>query len=85
MRSRLIGVVTHDGSGTVDMLKIRRVHVANYGVYGARKVWRQLRREASRWPGAPWSAGEYMSPYQSVRTPVSRRDSARHIPSSRHR
>ena len=25
--------------------EIRRVHVANFGVYGARKVWRQLRRE----------------------------------------
>ena len=24
---------------------IRRVHTANYGVYGAEKVWRQLRRE----------------------------------------
>jgi putative transposase len=25
--------------------QIRRVHAANYGVYGARKVWHQLRRE----------------------------------------
>lgn len=25
--------------------QIRRVHAANYGVYGARKVWRQLRRD----------------------------------------
>lgn len=25
--------------------QIRRVHEANFGVYGARKVWRQLRRE----------------------------------------
>jgi putative transposase len=25
--------------------RIRRVHEANYGVYGARKVWRQLQRE----------------------------------------
>ena len=25
--------------------KIRRVHGANFGVYGARKVWRQLGRE----------------------------------------
>ncbi len=25
--------------------EIRRVHAANYGVYGARKVWRQLNRE----------------------------------------
>ena len=24
---------------------IRRVHADNYGVYGARKVWRQLHRE----------------------------------------
>ena len=27
---------------------IRRVHTDNYGVYGARKVWRQLRREGIR-------------------------------------
>ena len=27
------------------MAQIRRVHVANFGVYGARKVWRQLGRE----------------------------------------
>jgi putative transposase len=27
--------------------EIRRVHQANYGVYGARKVWRQLRREGT--------------------------------------
>ncbi len=26
-------------------VEIRRVHQANYGVYGARKVWRQLNRE----------------------------------------
>jgi putative transposase len=25
--------------------KVRRVHAGNYGVYGAEKVWRQLRRE----------------------------------------
>lgn len=25
--------------------QIRRVHAANFGVYGARKVWRQLGRE----------------------------------------
>ena len=25
--------------------EIRRVHVANFGVYGVRKVWRQLHRE----------------------------------------
>ena len=27
------------------MAQIRRVHEANFGVYGARKVWRQLGRE----------------------------------------
>jgi putative transposase len=27
--------------------EIRRVHQANYGVYGARKVWHQLRREGT--------------------------------------
>ena len=27
------------------MVEIRRVHAANFGVYGARKVWRQLGRE----------------------------------------
>jgi putative transposase len=27
------------------LAQIRRVHADNYGVYGARKVWRQLRRE----------------------------------------
>src|SRR3954462_14419220 len=27
------------------MAQIRRVHEANFGVYGARKVWRQLARE----------------------------------------
>src|SRR3954468_18751483 len=27
------------------MAQIRRVHAANFGVYGARKVWRQLARE----------------------------------------
>jgi putative transposase len=26
-------------------VEIRRVHAANFGVYGARKVWRQLHRE----------------------------------------
>ena len=35
--------------------EIARVHAANYGVYGARKVcWRSTARE-SRWPAAPWS------------------------------
>jgi transposase InsO family protein len=28
------------------LAQIRRVHADNYGVYGARKVWRQLRRKA---------------------------------------
>ena len=28
------------------LAKIRRVHAQNYGVYGARKVWHQLHREA---------------------------------------
>jgi putative transposase len=27
---------------------IRRIHAANYGVYGARKIWRELRREGQR-------------------------------------
>ena len=27
------------------LVEIRRVHAANYGVYGARKVWKQLNRE----------------------------------------
>ena len=27
---------------------IRRVHTDNYGVYGARKVWRQLHRQGVR-------------------------------------
>jgi putative transposase len=34
---------------------IARVHQANYGVYGARKVWLALNREALRWPAAPSS------------------------------
>jgi putative transposase len=29
------------------LVEIRRVHRANYGVYGARKVWHQLRREGT--------------------------------------
>jgi putative transposase len=29
-------------------IAIRRVHADNYGVYGARKVWRQLQREGHR-------------------------------------
>jgi putative transposase len=35
--------------------EIRRVYVENFEVYGARKVWRQLGREASGWPAAPWN------------------------------
>ena len=31
---------------------IRRVWHENQGVYGVRKVWRQLRRGAMRWPAA---------------------------------
>jgi putative transposase len=34
--------------------EIRRVFEANFGVYGVRKVWRQMRREASTSPVAPW-------------------------------
>lgn len=29
-------------------VEIRRVHAANFGVYGARKVWRQMKREGFR-------------------------------------
>ena len=36
-------------------VEITRVWKVNFCGYGARKVWRQLRREASRWPAAPWS------------------------------
>jgi putative transposase len=32
--------------------EIARVHAEHFGVYGARKVWRQLGREGSRWPAA---------------------------------
>jgi putative transposase len=35
--------------------KIHRVHEDNFGVYGARKIWRQLHREGSPWPAAPSS------------------------------
>ncbi len=34
---------------------IARVHAANYGVYGARKMWLALNREASASPAARWS------------------------------
>ena len=37
--------------------QIRRVWESNFGVYGARKVWRQLHREGDRrWHAARWSA-----------------------------
>jgi putative transposase len=36
-------------------VEIGRVHAENFGVYGARKVWRQLRREGVGVPGARWS------------------------------
>ena len=32
--------------------EIRRVFAANFGVYGVRKVWRQMQREGSRWRAA---------------------------------
>ena len=35
--------------------EIGRVHGEHFGVYGARKVWRQLHREGSGWPAARWS------------------------------
>jgi putative transposase len=35
--------------------EIARVHAEQFGVYGTGKVWRQLHREGSRWPAAPWS------------------------------
>ena len=38
------------------VVEIRRVHGENYGVYGARKVWKQLHREGTRSPGARWKA-----------------------------
>ena len=34
---------------------IERIHAENYGVYGARKIWHELHRRVSRWPGAPSS------------------------------
>ena len=36
-------------------VEIRRVHKDNFGVYGARKVWRQLHREGIAVPVAPSS------------------------------
>jgi putative transposase len=35
--------------------EIERVWKENFQVYGARKLWRQLQREASGWPAAPSS------------------------------
>ncbi|GGO17089.1 hypothetical protein GCM10010116_34510 [Microbispora rosea subsp. aerata] len=32
---------------------ISRLHASNYGVYGARKVWRQCTAKGSRWHAAP--------------------------------
>ena len=37
------------------LVQIRRVHEENYGVYGARKVWLQLRREGIHVARAPWN------------------------------
>ena len=34
-------------------MEVRRVFEENFRVYGVRKVWRQLRREASTSPAAP--------------------------------
>ncbi len=34
---------------------IRRVWEANFGVYGVRKVWRQLGGKGSASPAAPWA------------------------------
>jgi helix-turn-helix protein len=36
-------------------VEIRRIHDDNFGVYGARKLWRQLHRDGTRWPAAQWS------------------------------
>jgi hypothetical protein len=35
--------------------EVRRVHAENFGVYGAREVWRQLAARGSPWPAARWS------------------------------
>jgi putative transposase len=39
------------------MGEIRRVYDANFAVYGARKVWRQLRRAGSASRVAAWASG----------------------------
>jgi putative transposase len=36
-------------------VEVRRVFDENFRVYGVRKVWRQLQREVSILPDAPWS------------------------------
>jgi putative transposase len=36
-------------------VEIARMHAEHLGVYGARKVWRQLRREGVAVAGARWS------------------------------
>jgi hypothetical protein len=45
------------GPGVDAQLKaeIERVWKENFQLYGARKLWRQLQREASGWPAAPSS------------------------------
>ena len=35
--------------------KLRQVHAQHFGVYGVRKLWRQLQREGTQAPAAPWS------------------------------
>ena len=32
-----------------------RVHKESFGLYGSRKVWRQVRREGIKVPNAPWN------------------------------
>jgi putative transposase len=50
-------------------IEVQRVFAENFGVYGARKVWRQLRRLRGRplhrraADGEPWSAGR--DPWQA--------------------
>ena len=36
-------------------IEVRRVFEENFGVYGVRKVWRQLKREGLMWRAAPWN------------------------------
>jgi len=36
-------------------VKLRHVHAEQFGVYGARKLWRQLQREGIPVRAAPWS------------------------------